>query len=243
MEIFIGCSGYNYKEWKNLFYPEDIPAKKQLEYYARHFNTVEINSTYYNFPRRETLDTWLGETPDNFVFTIKANRLFTHRKKLKNDDQFRESLDRFQNILDGAKSKVKCVLWQLPRNLHKNIQKIESLAGVLDHDIHHVVEFRHESWFDQEVYNALKSGGLVYCILSAPDGLPEDVVITGRTAYIRFHGKDSWYDYLYSDDELEEWKKRIENLSGVDRVFIYFNNDQHGNAVKNAGKLKSLFNL
>ena len=244
MKIYIGCSGYNYKGWSDIFYPDKLPKKQWLEYYAGHFNTVEINNTFYRFPKEDVLKKWLENTPDDFRFTIKANRYFTHTKKLKADERFFERLREFQRIVNTAKDKVECILWQLPGNLHKNIPKIEEFCKSVEHkDIHHVIEFRHESWFDGSVYDVLMNENVTFCILSAPGVLPEDTVVTSDTAYIRFHGKSSWYDYHYSDKELEEWKKRIEKLSPVKKIFIYFNNDQHANAVKNARKLQELFNV
>lgn len=243
MEIYIGCSGFNYKEWKSIFYPVDMPQDSWLKYYAGHFNSVEINNTFYSFPKKENLQKWNKETPDDFRFSIKANRFFTHLKKLKTDDVFLQRLDEFNETLNSAKEKVGCILWQLPGNLHKNISKISSFCSKLDRDVNNVIEFRHESWFDEAVYKVLRDENITFCMISAPNGLPDYTAVTGKTAYLRFHGKDTWYDYLYSDSELEEWRKRIENLNGIERIYIYFNNDKHGNAVKNASKLNSMFNL
>ncbi len=243
MEIYIGCSGYNFKEWKNIFYPEHISQDQWLNYYSGHFNTVEINNTFYSFPQEKNLHKWMQETPDNFKFTIKANRYFTHLKKLNTDKSFLQRLDEFQKVLDTARKKVDCILWQLPGNLHKHLAKIRVFLGSLDRSMNHVIEFRHESWFDESVYEVLKEGRVAYCMLSAPDGLPEDVIATSKIAYLRFHGKNTWYDYLYTDDELKEWKGRLDKITGIESLYIYFNNDKHGNAVKNAQKLNHLFNL
>ena len=242
MNIHIGCSGYNYKEWKNIFYPGDIPRSRWLEYYSRHFNTVEINSTFYSFPKVENLQKWIGETPDGFKFSIKANRYFTHLKKLNTDDPFLERLHEFNEIINKAREKVDCILWQLPGNLHKKVSKLRSFCTTLDRTVNHVIEFRHPSWFDEAVYDVLRDEGVAWCMISAPNGLPEDTVTTGNTGYLRFHGKTKWYDYLYTDAELEEWKYRLDSLTGIEHLYIYFNNDQHGNAVKNARKLNHLFN-
>lgn len=242
MKIYIGCSGYNYKDWKGKFYPEDSKEDQWLEYYSSHFNTVEINNTFYKFPTAELMKRWVEGTPDDFRFTIKANRYLSHMKKLKVDESFLNSLKEFNKVLSSAKEKLDCVLWQLPGNLHKNESKIRSFCSSLDHNINHVVEFRHKSWFDEEIYDILSKEDVSYCILSAPGGLPEDMITTTKVAYIRFHGKSKWYDYFYSDEELEEWKKRITGLKGIERVYTYFNNDHHANAVKNAQKLKSLLN-
>ncbi|MFO7923039.1 MAG: DUF72 domain-containing protein [Bacteroidales bacterium] len=243
MNLYIGCSGYNYPEWKEVFYPEDLSEDQWLKYYSSHFNTVEINNTFYSFPKEPYLKKWLKETPDEFRFSIKANRYFTHLKKLKIDEQFIERLDEFSKTLNAVSKKVDCILWQLPGNLHKDIDKLKAFCRKLNHEIEHVIEFRHASWFDKAVYNVLRDEDVTYCIISGPNGLPEDQVVTSKVVYMRFHGKSTWYNYLYTDSELKEWKKRFDKLSGVKSLYIYFNNDQHGNAVKNAGKLRSLFKM
>jgi uncharacterized protein YecE (DUF72 family) len=178
MEIYIGCSGYNYKDWSEIFYPDKLPKKQWLEYYSKHFNTVEINNTFYRFPKVDILKKWLENTPGDFKFTIKANRYFTHTRKLKADERFFERLEEFQRIVNTAKDKVDCILWQLPGNLHKNIPKIEQFCKSVEHKgIRHVLEFRHESWFDESVYDVLKSENVAFCILFAPGVLPEDMLM------------------------------------------------------------------
>lgn len=240
MKIFTGCSGYSYKDWNKKFYPEDLPRKEWLSFYADHFNTVEINNTFYKFPTEDQLSQWKDETPESFKFTIKANRYLSHMKKLKVDDDFLESLERFQNTLGAIKEKLGCVLWQLPGNLKENIPKLETFFDNLDKSMEHVIEFREKSWFNDSVYEVLRNHHITYCILSAPEGLPEDVVTTSKTAYLRFHGKSTWYNYEYSDEELRTWKDRLNKLKNVNQIFIYFNNDHQAYAVKNARTLKQM---
>ncbi len=241
MRTYTGCSGYHYSDWKDQFYPEDLPKDRWLAYYADHFNTVEINNTFYKMPSEGDLKQWKEQTPAHFRFTIKANRFFTHLKKMKQDDDFKQRLDDFREILKSLDNKLSCVLWQLPGNLHRNLSKLESFCNLLDQGVNHVIEFRHASWFDEEVYEVLEQEGVSFCMLSAPDELPEEVRAITSTAYIRFHGKDRWYDYHYSKKELRDWKERLERLEDVDSLFTYFNNDQHAHAVENARYLKSLF--
>ncbi len=243
MRLFIGCSGYSYNEWKGHFYPENLTQDQWLSFYAKEFNTVEINHSFYKFPEQESMGKWHGQVPSDFRFSIKAHRFFTHLKKFNVDEDFMEKLDGFQSTLKSLKEKAGCVLWQLPGNLHKNLSKLESFCQRLDMNFTHVLEFRHQSWFDDEVYDLMKENKLAFCSLSAPGKLPEDLIVTHQTAYVRFHGKKEWYDYLYPHDELEKWEKKLNELKEVEQLFIYFNNDKHGNAVKNARTLKNLFKV
>ena len=243
MKIHIGCSGYSYDDWRGEFYPDDLPKDQWLSFYADHFSTVEINHSFYKFPEKDQFKKWMDETPGHFRFTIKGHRYFTHMKKFNTDKDFGKKLDDFQETLPPLKEKLGCVLWQLPGNLHKDTSKLDSFCKMLNTGHQHVFEFRHESWFDDEVYDLLGGHNAGFCILSAPDNLPEDMVLTGKTAYIRFHGKKEWYDYLYSDKELKTWKKRIDDIDGADRLYVYFNNDQHAHSVKNARRLMELLDV
>lgn len=241
MKTYIGCSGYHYDDWKKKFYPEDLKKNEWLEYYAKHFNTVEINNTFYKMPEQKDLKKWKDNTPDDFRFTLKANRFFTHQKKLKIDDVFKQRLNSFMELANGMEEKLGCILWQLPGNLHKNVEKLEELFELTGKNNLHVFEFRHESWFSDEVFDVLSENNGTYCMLSAPDDLPETVKATSKTAYLRLHGKDDWYNYDYSEKELKKWKSHLDELKNIDELFVYFNNDQHANAPQNAKTLKSLF--
>ncbi len=243
MKKYIGCSGYSYDDWRDRLYPDDLPKKEWLSYYADQFNSVEINNTFYSFPTRKNVKNWNDDTPADFRFSIKANRFFTHLKKFKNDDVFVERLEEFQDVLSPLKNKIGNILWQLPGNLHKDIDKLQSFAKTVDRDYNHVIEFRHPTWFEEPVYDLLRDLDISYCILSAPNGLPETLLATNKTAYLRFHGKSTWYDYLYTEKELERWKSRMQKLSGIENIYMYFNNDQHGNAIKNAKNLMELFQV
>jgi len=241
MKTYIGCSGYHYDDWNKKFYPDHIPKNQWLEYYAKHFNTVEINNTFYKMPSDKVLKEWKNRTSENFKFTVKANRYFTHLKKLKIDQDFRNRLQSFIDIISQLEDQLGCILWQLPGNLRENIPKLEKFCNLLNKDICNVIEFRHKSWFNEKVYNVLKENRVSFCILSAPDQLPEEVLATSDTVYLRFHGKDDWYNYYYSEKELKDWQKRILNIKNVNQFYAYFNNDQHAYAVDNAQTLNSLF--
>jgi uncharacterized protein YecE (DUF72 family) len=239
MHTFTGCSGFHYDDWKGSFYPQELSKDEWLPYYAERFKTVEINNSFYGLPSEETLKKWHGQTPGNFRFSMKGSRYITHTKKLVPDDAVRDGVKKFYDAVEVLKGKLGCVLWQLPGNLHRNDEKIEKFCSILSEDFKNVIEFRHQSWFADEVFQILKNYNISYCIISAPDELPEIIHATTDTAYVRFHGKDEWYRYDYSEKELKEWSKKLEKLS-VRRIYCYFNNDYKANAVKNARLMKKL---
>lgn len=240
MEKFIGCSGYYYNHWKGLFYPATLPKSKWLSFYAEHFNSVEINNTFYRMPEEKAMKRWYDITPGNFVFSVKGYRYFTHMKKLRVDDDLRGNLAVFERAIATLNEKIGCVLWQLPGSFKVNIETLEKFSGVLSHDFRHVFEFRNESWFNQAVYDTLERFNHGLCIVSAPGKLPEVVKTTSDTAYMRFHGKDAWYSSNYSTDDLQSWKNNLEHL-GAERLLVYFNNDINAYAIDNARYLASLF--
>lgn len=235
VEYFLGCSGFYYNHWRGLFYPQNLAKNKWLPYYAQHFNSLEVNGTFYRFPSKSTLQGWYDRTPQNFSFTLKANRVITHTYKFHNTQKYTADFYELAHILQ---EKLSCVLFQLPPNIHKNMALLEKIAGQTDPKVTNVVEFRHESWWDSEVYDFLEKNRLVFCCVSA-SGLPETLVATGRAVYVRFHGKDGWYSHNYPDEELEAWVEKIRE-SGAETVFCYFNNDFNANAVKNCLALKKM---
>jgi len=231
----LGCSGYYYNHWKGLFYPETLPKTKWLQYYTQHFNSVEINNTFYRFPTEKLLQDWYNKTPQNFKFTLKANRSITHTRKFHNTQDLTK---RFYQLASLLKGKLLCVLFQLPPFMHKNIELLKTIAAQMNPEVVNVLEFRHESWWSSEVYELMERYGLVFCFVSASE-LPEDLVTTADSAYVRFHGKNGWYHHYYPDTELVEWKEKMEK-SGAKQVLCYFNNDVNANAVKNCLTLKGL---
>lgn len=234
-EYFLGCSGFYYNHWKKLFYPEKLPKAKWLEYYAKYFNTLEVNNTFYRFPNESMLRGWYQKTPSNFRFTLKANRVITHTYKLHNTEDYTA---RFYKLARVLQEKLLSILFQLPPFVHKNMEMLEKIAKQMDSSVVNVLEFRHESWWDQEVYGFMEKKGLVFCTVSV-SGLPETLVKTGADVYLRFHGKDSRYLHNYQESELKEWAEKIKKQNAK-LVFCYFNNDHNANAVKNCLSLKKL---
>lgn len=237
MKVHIGCSGWNYKDWRGKFYPEKLAAKNWLQYYSEQFNTVEVNSTFYRFPKDEYLERWRTTVPEDFLFTLKGSRYVTHMKKL---NEVEDSVARFNEVAKLLKEKLGSVLWQLPPSLHRDDERLDAFCSLLDPEIKNVIEFRHESWYHEEVYDLLTKRNVVFCSISSPR-FPEVMVTTGKMGYLRFHGKGKkWYDYLYSREELKDWYDQIKE-SELEEIFIYFNNDMHANAPENAREIREFF--
>jgi len=231
--FYIGCSGWSYGGWVGRFYPADLKQREWLSYYTQHFNTVEINMSFYRFPLKNMLNSWYNRTPKDFLFTLKANRMITHVKKLKGTEKL---LGSFYSLADLLKDKLACILFQMPPFLtkEKHMKVFEDFLKTLSPDHNNVMEFRHKSWFCKEVYDLLSSHKAIFCIISAPK-LPSDAVVSARFAYVRFHGVDKMYDYQYSRKELRTWAEQIKKLEGD--TFAYFNNDVNAHAPKNALEL------
>lgn len=240
MERFIGCSGYYYNHWKNLFYPEKLPKNQWLIYYSEHFNTVEINNTFYRMPAESAVKNWYSITPAGFIFSVKGYRYFTHLKKLIIDEAFMDYLNQFMHLASLLKEKTGPLLWQFPGSFKADPERLENFCSILSRDFIHVFEFRHESWFSQEIFAILEKYKHSICIISGPRSIPRVVKATSPTAYIRFHGEGAWYRDNYSNESLNAWKSELDAI-GSERLFAYFNNDVNGYAVNNAEYLKSLY--
>lgn len=231
----MGCSGFHYDHWRGNFYPEKLAKTHWLDYYAQYFNTLELNNTFYRYPAQKLLEGWYNKPPDNFTFSVKANRLITHLHKFRGTEQYTANFCRLVNLL---REKLLCVLFQMPPMVQKNMDLLQTIAGQLDPSVLNVLEFRHESWWDTEVFDFMDRHGIVFCSVSASE-LPETIVRTGPAVYVRFHGKDGWYLHDYPDKELETWAKRIK-AENTSKVICYFNNDCNANAPKNCQTLKKL---
>ncbi|MDP2897566.1 MAG: DUF72 domain-containing protein [bacterium] len=235
MKWFIGTSGWSYEHWRGIFYPDDLKSKDWLSFYTQHFSTVEVNSTFYHMPNPATLDNWRKNTPDNFVFTLKMNRWVTHRKKLEDVGY---PLNQFCGTARRLEHKLGCILHQIPPSMTKDIPLLASYLTLLPKEVRHAIEFRHESWSDEETFDLLHSEGVAYCIISAPK-LEAHIRATAPFAYIRMHGQGGWYASRYSDNDLKEWAGSIVKLARQGCYgYVYFNNDYGGYAVENALTLR-----
>ncbi len=233
-KVYIGCSGYHYKEWRGKFYPEDLRQSEWLSHYAAIFPSVEINNSFYKIPDEKTLTAWKKETPEEFRFTLKGSRYITHMKKLKDPS---DHLDKFYRAIEPIAAKTECILWQLPGNQHLDTGKLDNFCRLLSKDFINSIEFRHISWFTEETFEILSNHNHVSaCSLSAPGDLPGDLLESHGKVYIRFHGKEDWYNHDYSDGELKGWLKKLNEADRLKVLFAYFNNDQNAHAPANAQK-------
>lgn len=235
----IGCSGFHYKHWRGLFYPEDLPQKKWFDYYCSYFNTLELNVTFYRFPQLSFLENWYKNSPGQFIFSVKAPRVITHYKKFSGTADMLS--DFYATIRAGLKEKLGCVLFQLPPTLHYSPGKLERIIISLDNSFLNVVEFRHESWWKDDVYQLLSESNISFCGMSHPD-LPRNIVANTPHLYFRLHGDLDLYASSYSVKDLEELAEEIAAKTAVEQAYIYFNNDIHAHAIRNARELINIVN-
>ena len=233
--IHVGCSGWVYKHWRGLFYPEGLPQKRWFEHYSAEFDTVEINASFYRLPVASTFDGWRERAPPGFRYAVKANRFLTHMKKLSNIEG---PLADFIGVARRLGPMLGPILYQLPPSLHKDVPRLEAFLKLLPGDVEHVVEFRHRSWYDEEVLAALDEHGAGFATHDLKE-LASPRWASGRTAYVRFHGTGGKYWGRYSDRRIADWAAwLIDQQSNGRSAWAYFNNDIHGHAIEDAKALK-----
>ncbi|GAG80624.1 unnamed protein product [marine sediment metagenome] len=235
--IKIGTSGWHYDHWIERFYPGDLPKNKWLTYYAEHFDTVEINNTFYQLPKAKTVENWHQIVPNNFLYAVKANRFITHIKRL---NEPAEPLERFFEIVNLLKEKLGPVLYQLPPSFHKDIGRLRNFLALLPDTTQSVFEFRHKSWFSQDTYKLLEKHNISFCVHDM-QGLKTPLIVTGDTIYIRFHGSTGRYEGNYTESMLSKWASWIKKQKARN-IYAYFNNDYNAYAVYNAKTLTQLLN-
>jgi uncharacterized protein YecE (DUF72 family) len=234
MRVLVGTSGWQYRDWRGRFYPKDLTQRKWLAYFSERFPTVEVNNTFYNLPREETFVAWREASADGFVLGIKASRYITHIRRLREPADPVELLWSRCQVL-GAK--LGPVLFQLPPNFAADLDRLEALIGALPKEMRAAVEFRHPSWKVDAVHRVLDDAGCALVLADRP-GARVDPTVTGGWSYIRFHqGSAAGPDY--SRDKLRRWTERIAGLPASE-VYVYFNNDPGGAAVRDARTLTEL---
>lgn len=235
-QVFIGTSGWEYKEWAGDFYHE-IKPRDHFTFYTRHFQTVEINATFYRLPALAAVHGWKDRAPDNFVFAVKGSRFITHIKRL---NELHGAVNRFFRRIDPLAAKIGVFLWQLPPNFQKDQGRLGAFLRRLPKGFSHAFEFRHPTWFDTETKNLLHEFN-VALVWASSAKMPEDVTVTANFVYIRFHGLAGGARHDYSAEELLPWANRIrEQIAAGRRVYAYFNNDLNVRAPKNADLLIKL---
>ena len=236
----IGTSGWHYDHWRGIFYPAQLTRAEWLSFYTRRFNTVELNNSFYRLPSDSAFASWYHSSPPDFTFAVKVSRFITHIRRLKNTG---EAVENFVNRAKNLKEKLGPLLYQLPPGMHRSDDGLESFLSTLPRGMRHVFEFRHESWLEEKVFTILRQHNVGLCVFDMPSFRCPPVA-TADFAYIRFHGSGELYASGYSDEELAEWAEKIVRLaSGLSAVYIYFNNDIGGYALKNAETLRGYLQL
>jgi uncharacterized protein YecE (DUF72 family) len=228
--IHVGTSGWTYDDWAGRFYPPDVKGAARLNYYAGKFDAVEVNASFYRIPTTAMVDAWNRKLAPGFHLVLKGPRTVTHLKKLRDCNKSLDSF--FERALELRHLKV--ILWQLPPSFHRDSSRLDEFLSTLPGQVRHAVEFRHDSWWDDEVEKVLKRHSAAFVAVSHPR-LPEEIIQTSDFLYIRFHGhgKDL-YTYKYNDEELATWASRITPLLKGRSLYAFFNNDFNANAVNNA---------
>lgn len=236
-EIRIGTSGWHYRHWVGPFYPKDLGAKDMFAFYQQHFDSVELNNSFYRLPTPEAFDCWRDTSPPGFLFAVKGSRFVTHNKKLKDPEQ------PLKNLLPRAErlgEKLGPVLWQLPPSWRRNVERLEDFLQALPERHSYAFEFREPSWHHHSVYEVLRRHNAAYCIYELA-GFSTDPHVTADFAYVRLHGPGGKYQGSYSEQSLRGWAARmIEWSEKLHAVYMYFDNDQAGYAAQNALRLKRL---
>ncbi|HEY1024339.1 MAG TPA: DUF72 domain-containing protein [Sphingobacteriaceae bacterium] len=237
MKWWIGCSGFYYRHWKEVFYPKGLPQKKWFEFYCEHFNTVELNVTFYRFPKLGFLQDWYDRSPDNFRFAVKVPRRVTHFRQFHDAGDIISQF--YSTVGEGLKEKLGCVLFQMPPRMSYTGERLERILNSLDGTFRNVLEFRHESWWNGDVYRALAAANVTFCGMSHP-ALPDDIIQNTSTLYYRFHGETELYKSLYDRPHLKKFVSEVGESKTTREAFIYFNNDINASAITNGRQMQAL---
>jgi uncharacterized protein YecE (DUF72 family) len=235
--VRVGCSGWIYPHWRGRFYPEKLAVKRWFAFYAEHFDTVEINNSFYRLPKPETFDAWAAQAPPGFRYAVKANRFLTQAKKLKDCE---EPMARMMPAFRHLGQTLGPVLYQLPPRFKVNLERLERFLELVPKDVINVFEFRDNSWHDDAVFALLERYGASFCAHDMPGSQSPDLAV-GPVAYVRFHGGEGKYWGRYSDEALLRWTDWMMAEARRGReVWAYFNNDIDGHAIHDALTLKAM---
>jgi len=236
-KLFIGTSGWVYSDWEGIFYPEDLPSKDKLKYFSQHFKTAEINYSFYHLPRPSTYQNWYNQTPEDFLFAVKASRFITHIKRLNG---VKEAWQQFLENALNLKEKLGPILFQFPPSFRADLKRLEAFLKILAKNYQYAFEFRHKSWCDETAYQLLKKYNAAWVIADSPS-YPKAEVVTADFVYIRMHGSKVLFSSKYTKKELSSLAQKIKKwLKQSLDVYCYFNNDFHGYAIENAKELLKL---
>jgi uncharacterized protein YecE (DUF72 family) len=237
--ILIGTSGWSYRSWRGPFFPEELPARDHLAFYAGHFSTTELNGVFYRTPTEEAVRGWAERTPDKFVFAWKASKFITHWKRLSENS--RNSLELMESRLRLLGGKVGPVLFQLPPQFAKNRERLAAFLKMLLKKRRYAFEFRHPSWYEHDVIDLLRDNDIALCISDHHDA-PAPWLITAGHVYVRGHGPGGRYRGRYSPNTLAKWARLSEDMRRRGcTVYVYFDNDQKSAAPMDAARLQGLF--
>ena len=233
--LYVGCSGWRYWKWRDSFYA-GVPQPEWFKHYLKRFDTVEINASFYSWPTVANVQAWRrGLGKKRFVFTVKVCELITHVKEFKGTKTLVKD---FGMIADILGDQMGCFLFQPPPSYRYTKVRLNDIVSQLDPSRRNVAEFRHASWWNEEVYSAFREAGIIFCSCSAPR-LPDELIRTTDEVYVRMHGPKRWYRHDYAKEELADWATKIKD-SGAKRAWVYFNNDHDAHAPKNAASLRRM---
>jgi uncharacterized protein YecE (DUF72 family) len=231
VELHVGTSGYSYKEWKGSFYPEDLSPKDMLSYYGERLNAVEINNTFYRLPKASVLESWASQVPETFRFSIKASRRITHFTRLK--EESREPTEYLLSTTSELGDRLGVVLFQMPPNLKKDAPRLANFLEILPEGTRAAFEFRHETWKDEEVYEALRERDMAFVGADTEDSEDEAPVSTASWGYLRLRRPD------YEDADLARWAERIASLEWQ-RAFVFFKHEDEGAGPRLAARFSEI---
>ena len=233
---YVGCSGWFYWQWRERLYPANSQPSEWFDHYANTFNTVELNAPYYSWPSIPAVRAWRRQIGRRrFVYAVKVNELITHTRRFSRTAELVKDFGLIADLLGPA---MGCFLFQFPASFKYSRARLDRIVAQLDSQHRNVVEFRHKSWWNKNVYEAFREAGIIFCSCSGPR-LPDELIVTAPDIYIRFHGTKQWYRHDYTSDELKIWADRVKGAKHQ-RVWAYFNNTNEGHAIRNAMTFKRL---